>query len=110
MNQLPVNIAQALETFCQELRLKLPDNLVEIRLFGSVAKGLATADSDIDVLVVLKNKSKLAKEIILDTQVEINLKYNVFISIVLKSQNEFTYPVFRQSLFFRNLQKEGVRL
>lgn len=78
MNQLPANIAQALEAFCQELRLKLTDNLVEIRLFGSVAKGLATADSDIDVLVVLKNKSELAKEIILDTQVEINLKYNVF--------------------------------
>ncbi|SHK47678.1 nucleotidyltransferase domain-containing protein [Desulforamulus aeronauticus] len=110
MNQLPVDISQALDDFCQELRQKLPNDIVEIRLFGSMAKGLAVTDSDIDVLIVLKNKSELVKELILETQVDINLKYDVFISIILKSQIEFSYPAFRQSLFFRNLQEEGIML
>lgn len=110
MNQLPVHIAKALEDFCQELRAKMPENIVEIRLFGSLAKGIAAPDSDIDVLIVLKNKDELSKEIILNTQVETNLKYDLFISIILKSQDEFSYPVFRETLFFRNLQEEGVTL
>lgn len=110
MNQLPVQIDKALADFCHQLRAKLPDNILEVRLFGSFAKGSADPDSDIDVLIVLKRKDKLTKEIILDTQVEINLKHNVFISIILKDEDEYSYPVFRQSLLFRNLQEEGLTL
>ncbi len=63
MSRLPVYIANALGGFCRELRAKMPENIVEIRLFGSAAKGNAAPDSDIDLLIVLKNKDELAKKL-----------------------------------------------
>lgn len=43
-----------MEQFARRLRRELPDNVLDIRLFGSEARGEATPESDIDVLVVVQ--------------------------------------------------------
>jgi predicted nucleotidyltransferase len=51
--QLGAREQAALHDFVQRVRGALGANLVELRLFGSRARGDAAADSDIDVLVVV---------------------------------------------------------
>ena len=45
---------RALAEFIRRLRRELPDNIVDLRLFGSEARREAAPDSDIDVLVVVR--------------------------------------------------------
>lgn len=50
---LPISLRLALSQYASRLRAIFGDRLVEIRLFGSFARGEANEDSDVDVLVVV---------------------------------------------------------
>lgn len=47
-----------IDRYVKTLVNSLKDNILGIVLFGSVARGTATANSDIDMLVLLKKKNK----------------------------------------------------
>ena len=56
---------QGLEGFKAALQSLRGENLVSLRLFGSRARGDASEDSDIDVLVVVQKKDrKLCRRIV----------------------------------------------
>ena len=67
------------------------NRLKHIILYGSYARGSATEDSDIDLLVVLEGKVKPGEEI--DRMIEIitgiNLRYNVLISVYPISEEDY---------------------
>ncbi|MDQ7788745.1 MAG: nucleotidyltransferase domain-containing protein [Clostridia bacterium] len=98
---------EALSEFRDLLKLKLQDNLLHILLFGSTARGEATRESDIDVLVILKNKDDTSQEAVLDAVVDVNIKHDVFISVIIKSKAEYQYPPFRQTLLYTSIREEG---
>lgn len=62
-----LNISDRLQLLLQELKSKLQelygDRLYSVLLYGAVARGEANADSDIDVLVVLKERVLPVQEI-----------------------------------------------
>jgi len=90
-----------------ELKNLYNDNLVNIVLYGSYARGDYNQKSDIDLLVVLKNIQSIGKEIdkIVDAIYDINLKYNTLISIV-----PITYKDYKNinSPLLLNVREEGV--
>lgn len=101
---------KAINEFCNRLKSQLKENIKEIRLFGSVAKGNAKWDSDIDILVVLKDGDGFWEDLILDITVDLNLKYDVVISATIMSEKDYTFAPFKETLFYKNLQKEGLLL
>jgi predicted nucleotidyltransferase len=52
----------AIEQFVQRMRAVVGNNLVEVKLFGSKAIGEDQPDSDIDVLVAVKQGGSIAKK------------------------------------------------
>lgn len=71
---------------------------VRIILYGSVARGTNTDESDVDVAVLIKDKLDDDKEEKLsDFVVDMNLKYDKVFSVIGK----------RQFLFIRTYQKKG---
>ncbi len=73
-----------LENFVEKLKLIFKNNLVFAVVFGSYAKGVATKESDIDILVVCKKKLEITKLVR-----EIYAKYGKEIVPVLMSESEF---------------------
>lgn len=79
-----------------ELREKLiklyGDRLNKVIIYGSWARGEATEESDIDLLIVLKGKVIPGKEIdrMIDIITEINLKHSVLLSIYPVSEVNYS--------------------
>lgn len=47
---------KVIESFVKELRKRLGNNIISIRLFGSKVKGDFKEDSDIDIFILVKEK------------------------------------------------------
>jgi uncharacterized protein len=56
---LPAALRSALAEYADRLRAVFGDRLVDVRLFGSFARGEAHEDSDVDVLVVVDGLTDL---------------------------------------------------
>lgn len=101
---------KVIESFVKELRKKLGDDIVFIRLFGSKAKGNFKEDSDIDIFVLVKEKTLKVEDTIAEIEVDYDIKYNLPISTVLYSIFEYKKNKELDSFFIENVEKEGIAL
>jgi len=92
------------------LVIKLQDELSDFVLFGSRVSGKSHADSDYDVLIVLKHKPdwELEREIS-DICFEIDLKYNVITDTLIISEPELQNLRGKQPVYI-NALANGLRL
>ena len=88
--------------------LLVSDKVEKIILFGSQARGDSTAESDIDILVVVDEPSENIyelKKLIWKHTNDISLQYDEVISLIMKSVSE--YDKMRNTLFYENVAREG---
>ncbi|MGB3458358.1 MAG: nucleotidyltransferase domain-containing protein [Halobacteriota archaeon] len=102
-----MRIRDILKEFREEVENLYESRLKSIILYGSWARGDATEDSDIDLLIVLEGKVIPGKEIdkMIDIITEINLKHGVLISIYPVSEED--YSTINSPLLI-NVRREGV--
>lgn len=83
------------------------NRLVRMIVYGSQARGQATPDSDIDVLVILKAPVIPCAEIARteDIVAEISLVHDTVIACVFISEEEFEQ---QRSPFLLNVRREGL--
>jgi len=102
-----MEIKNILEEFKEEIGKLYGTRLKEVILYGSWARGDATDESDIDLLIVLEGKIVPGAEIdrMIDIITEINLKYDVLLSVYPISEQD--YSVINSPLLI-NVRKEGI--
>jgi predicted nucleotidyltransferase len=91
----------------RDLARVLGDQLQSVILYGSQARGQARSDSDIDVLVVVRDDSDYG-DLIRRTSAAVaalSLQHDVVISRVFVSRERFERE---QSPFLLNVRREGV--
>ena len=102
----------ALTEFVKRVRHNLPGNIVDVRLFGSEARGDATPDSDIDVLIVVQPESERAvlEDRAIDMAFDVNLEFGVYVSPRVITPGILNDPVWRETPFLRNVAGESIPL
>jgi len=108
MKHLSIIEKQALSEFSSQVKQALGNGLVEIRLFGSKSTGKYRDDSDIDVLVIVKKRNEQVLDIISEILLDVELRYNSCISPVVISSDEFLDNQKHQTLFYREVARDGV--
>lgn len=103
-----MKIKKVLEEFKREIKKLYGKRLKSIILYGSWARGNATEESDIDVLVVLEGKIIPGEEIdrMLDIITETNLKHGVLISVYPVSKKDYLTI---NSPLLLNVRRDGVQ-
>ncbi|MDQ3010563.1 MAG: nucleotidyltransferase domain-containing protein [Acidobacteriota bacterium] len=102
-----------MKTILTELRQRMAAlygaRLVDVLLFGSQARGDATPESDIDVMIVLHGEVWPGEEIARSGGIvaELSLKYDVLLSTVFEPEEDFRL---RGSPLLINVRREGIRL
>ena len=82
---------------------------VELRIFGSVARGDYREYSDIDILVVLPVKvDNAVEEQVFDMAYDIELEYGLVIGTIVYSRDFWYSERAAVMPLFRNIQREGL--
>ena len=102
--------AAAPDEFVRAVRMRLGTDIVGVKLFGSKARGDATPDSDLDVLIVVGDRRLEAEDAVLDIAFDVNLAHDVYISPRVIERAVLEHPVWRITPFVQALEREGVPL
>jgi predicted nucleotidyltransferase len=96
---------------CRELkdRLSREVNLLDIRVFGSRARGDNDPDSDLDVFIEVDRLTREAKEKIQYVAWEVGIDNGcIFISPLIFDKKELTESPMRSSWIVENIYREGI--
>ena len=104
---MPANIRKVLSKLKKELLRIYGENVQSIILYGSRARGDARADSDIDILVVLKNDFNYSEMLRLSSELvaSLSLENDVVISRAFVKKADYEKL---QIPFLMNVRREGV--
>jgi len=97
----------ALKEYTYQLHNLYPENIEKIILFGSRARGDTQENSDIDILVIVKNGDKEVKNKITDLSFDIILKYGVDIEPVIFDSEEWARLTEIPTSFAYSVLNEG---
>jgi predicted nucleotidyltransferase len=106
-------VAKDAKAVLRQLKKRLLDlygeRLAHVILFGSFARGDASEDSDIDVLIVLRGSidPRAERKRTLDLIAGLSLEHNVLISDIITSEEHYSRG---EAPLFKEVQREGVRL
>ena len=95
-----------------KVRQIIGDDIAEIILYGSYARGDFDNESDIDIAVIVdRNRLDLKKDRkeLVSLMSDLSIKYEVVISITCIPLSDFTE--YKEALpYYRNIDSEGVRI
>jgi uncharacterized protein len=104
---MPSNIQIVLKKLKKELLHIYGEQLDSIILYGSRARGDERPDSDIDILIILKDDFNYSEMLHLssDLAASLSLENDVVISRAFVSKEQFEQ---RQTPFLMNVRREGI--
>ena len=108
--QIQGNYQEAVDEFVRRVRRKYEDKIDSIILFGSVARGEAKEDSDIDILVVIKKKNVKDMKEIYGIAFEVSMEYLLDVSPKVYGINEILNSLKIGVPFIKEVLKEGVSI
>jgi|CXWL01.1.fsa_nt_gi predicted nucleotidyltransferase len=96
------------EEFKRRVEERFPGELVRLVLFGSKVRGEATAESDLDVLVVMRSEDWRRGDEIRALGYELEIEHGIVLSIQVMSLGHYETLRACGSQFFRAVEREGV--
>jgi predicted nucleotidyltransferase len=100
----------------QEFRKRIPEavrpHVRQLTLFGSVARGEDQPESDVDVLVLLDEKSQEREEALREAayQAMWTCDFQRLLSLKILSLTEYEDRLAKGYSFYQNVEREGVSL
>jgi predicted nucleotidyltransferase len=82
---------------------------LDVRVFGSRARGDATPDSDLDVFVVVEHATADIERYISECAWEAGFPRNIVIVPVVVGKNRLDGPL-KESVFILNVYREGIEV
>ncbi len=80
-------------------------NIIEMKLFGSFARGDYSKTSDIDLMVRLPKVDRNIEEDLFNIAYDLELEYDCVIDVIVLPQN-FNNNI----MIYQNIQKEGIAI
>lgn len=100
----------AVSEYLTRLIDRLNGRLVGMHLFGSKARGDFMPDSDLDLLIILKNDDWKTKDTVRFIAADVSLEYDVLINTHILSQARWEKMARQQATLWQEVRRDGVPL
>jgi predicted nucleotidyltransferase len=107
---LTQNEQSALKELKARLQDRYPKNLVALKLYGSKARGEGKPESDIDILIIVKERTAAFDEDTINIVCDVLNQYEVFIETVTMTENAYQEALDLQMPFALNVEREAKTL
>ena len=106
-DELSERVRTVLTRCAQAVHRDYPD--AKLVLYGSQARGEATTESDVDLLILLDSEVPAQQRArIHDLVYEIGLDCDMVISAIVKSLSRWEQPISRATPLYQAVQEEGI--
>jgi len=107
---MPLNKQEetALKQFKADLQQVLGNQLIELNLYGSKARGDDRPDSDLDVLVIVATDDCHIRESVYNIVTDILLQTDICISPKIISKDQFDQLRKENTSFIRNVSRDAL--
>ena len=100
----------AIAAYVSRIAADYADDVAFVTLYGSQARGDAGSESDIDLLIVLRNDSPALRQALADLAWQVQYEHNVVISDIVRTAEQWREMQDRQFPFYQNVAREGTLL
>ncbi|NCQ35203.1 nucleotidyltransferase domain-containing protein [bacterium] len=110
LDRLSISEAEAVRTFVRAVNERFPGMATRIVLFGSKARADSQAESDIDVLVVVRQEDWRISNAISTLAARISLEQGVLLGPIVIGQERWERMGREKFSLYRNVAREGLVL
>ena len=96
--------SKAIEKFVKKAKELLSDDLIDILIYGSVVRGEAKSESDIDVIVIVKREEFKSQMKLASLAFDVLMDTGEYISVQAVMPEDFN----RDTIFMRNVREEAI--
>ena len=107
---IPADEKQIIYKFRNQLKNALGQNLISVQLFGSKARGDWQKKSDIDILVLVKEKKPQLKNKIYEIAFNLLLERNIYLSVKIFDLKEFQKLNKIPTVFMQAIKNEAIEI
>lgn len=100
--------SKAVAEFARELRHRYGEKVLDVRLFGSFARGEADEDSDVDVAVVLDAADWETRRDVIDLATDTGLPYDLLLSPTIFDREAYETWRRQERALVVDIEEEGV--
>lgn len=109
-HHLQSNEREAVVEVAEALSQSLGDNLITLYLFGSKARGDSRPESDIDLLIIVRQLDADSRWLVRATAADCSLQHDVLFNTHIYEKERWDYLAHYQDTLWRELQRDGVPL
>jgi len=99
-----------LQELKRSLESFLGDQLINMVLFGSMARGDYRDESDVDVAIIVRGLTRKLKSQILDEVAKLELEHHMPVSVLVLSDEEFNHLKKRERRIALDIERDGIPL
>jgi len=100
----------AVFAYLRILQEKYRDKIEQVVLFGSVARGEFDEESDVDIMIVLKNGSRRLRDEISMASFDLILRNNVILSPMVMDRKTYEWHKKYRDPLYNSIKRDGIDL
>lgn len=101
---------KAVKSFVRKIKKEHREEVVEIILYGSYARGEADTDSDVDILIIWEGDLSEGREYTAKLATEALMEHDVILSPKVISRENYEAMEESEVPFIENVEREGIRV